>query len=134
MDDVWGRFLGLPHDTTPAAVTTNKNIKPLAIFCSCTAWFVLDQVGNQNVCFLMTRLIYKANELGNRICLILDLNIFFNAHIAFLWERNHSKVNHTMFSLYLFIILAISHFGFEGKTLVLIAKVPGHCFADLFAF
>ena len=27
MDDVLGRFLGLPHDTTPAAVTTNKNIK-----------------------------------------------------------------------------------------------------------
>ena len=27
MDDVRGRFLGLPHDTTPAAVTKNKNIK-----------------------------------------------------------------------------------------------------------
>ena len=27
MDDVRGRFLGLPHDTTPAAVTTNRNIK-----------------------------------------------------------------------------------------------------------
>ena len=27
MDDVRGRFLGLPHSTTPAAVTTNKNIK-----------------------------------------------------------------------------------------------------------
>ena len=27
MDDVLGRFLGLPHDTTPAAVTTDKNIK-----------------------------------------------------------------------------------------------------------
>ena len=27
MDDVRGRFLGLPRDTTPAAVTTNKNIK-----------------------------------------------------------------------------------------------------------
>ena len=26
MDDVRGRFLGLPHGTTPAAVTTNKNI------------------------------------------------------------------------------------------------------------
>ena len=32
--------------------------KPLAIFCSCTALFVSDQVGNQNVGFLMTRLIY----------------------------------------------------------------------------
>ena len=27
MDDVLGRFYGLSHDTTPAAVTTNKNIK-----------------------------------------------------------------------------------------------------------
>ena len=27
MDDVRGRFLGLPHGTTPAAVTTNKNIQ-----------------------------------------------------------------------------------------------------------
>ena len=27
MHDVRGRFLGLPHGTTPAAVTTNKNIK-----------------------------------------------------------------------------------------------------------
>ena len=27
MDDVRGRSLGLPHGTTSAAVTTNKNIK-----------------------------------------------------------------------------------------------------------
>ena len=27
MDDVRGHFLGLPHGTTSAAVTTNKNIK-----------------------------------------------------------------------------------------------------------
>ena len=27
MVDVRGRFLGLPHGTAPAAVTTNKNIK-----------------------------------------------------------------------------------------------------------
>ena len=27
MEDVRGRFLGLPHGTTPAAVTTNKTIK-----------------------------------------------------------------------------------------------------------
>ena len=27
MDDVRGSFLGLPHGTTPAAMTTNKNIK-----------------------------------------------------------------------------------------------------------
>ena len=30
MDDVRGLFLGMPHGTTPAAVTTNKNI----IMCS----------------------------------------------------------------------------------------------------
>ena len=27
MDDVRGRFLGLPHGTIPAAVTTNKKLK-----------------------------------------------------------------------------------------------------------
>ena len=27
MDDVRGRFVGLPHGTTQAAVATNKNIK-----------------------------------------------------------------------------------------------------------
>ena len=27
MGDVRGRFLGLPHSTTPATVATNKNIK-----------------------------------------------------------------------------------------------------------
>ena len=27
MDDVRGRFLGLPHGITPAAVTTNKKLK-----------------------------------------------------------------------------------------------------------
>ena len=27
MDDVRGRFLGMPHGTKPAAVTTNKTIK-----------------------------------------------------------------------------------------------------------
>ena len=31
MDDVRGRFLGLPHGTTPAAVTTNKNIKMISL-------------------------------------------------------------------------------------------------------
>ena len=36
-----------------------------------------------------------------------------------------------MFSLYfdlmLFVILVISHFGFEGRTLIMIASVSGHC-------
>ena len=44
------------------------------------------------------------------------------------WERAAHSVNH-MFFLYFdfFGILVISHFGFEGGTLVLIASVPGHC-------
>ena len=33
-----------------------RNLKPLVTFCSCTAWFVSDRVGNQNVGFLMMRL------------------------------------------------------------------------------
>ena len=33
-----------------------------------------------------------------------------------------------MFSLLcLFVALVVSHFGFEGRTLVLIASVTGHC-------
>ena len=32
MDDVRGRFLGLPHGTTPAAVTTNKNITRIDVY------------------------------------------------------------------------------------------------------
>ena len=31
--------------------------KPLAIFCGCAAQFLSDQVGNQNIGFLMKRLI-----------------------------------------------------------------------------
>ena len=34
-----------------------QNFTPLAIFCDCTARFVSDLVGNQNVGFLMTRLL-----------------------------------------------------------------------------
>ena len=32
-----------------------------------------------------------------------------------------------LFVLCLFVILVDSHFGFEGKTLVMIAPVPDHC-------
>ena len=34
-----------------------RNFRPLAISCICTAWFVSDQVGNQNVGFLVMWLI-----------------------------------------------------------------------------
>ena len=38
-----------------------------------------------------------------------------------------------MFSLYCdMILLVISHFNFEGRTLVLIASVPGHCLSFTF--
>ena len=36
-----------------------KFFKPLATFCSCTFWFVSDQVGNQNLGFLMMQFIYE---------------------------------------------------------------------------
>ena len=40
------------------------------------------------------------------------------------WE----KAAHSVYSLYFgIVILVISHFGFEGGTLVLIASVLGHC-------
>ena len=38
-----------------------------------------------------------------------------------------------MYSLYFdIVILVISHFGFEGGTLVLIVSVPGHCLSFTF--
>ena len=44
---------------------------------------------------------------------------------AFQEKALHSV--YCMFSLYFdIVILVISHFGFEGGTLVLIASVPGH--------
>ena len=45
-----------------------RNVKPLAIFCSCTAWIVSDQVGNQNVGFLTTRLIFNSIDFGHQCC------------------------------------------------------------------
>ena len=46
-------------DSTIPLLSKYEIFKPLAIFCSCTAWFVSDQIGNQNVGFLMTRLMIK---------------------------------------------------------------------------
>ena len=48
--------------------------------------------------------------------------------MATFWERAAHSV-YRMFSLYLallIVILVISHFGFEGGTLVLIAPVPSN--------
>ena len=36
----------------------NPKFQASTIFCSYTAWYVSDEVGNQNVCILMTRLNY----------------------------------------------------------------------------
>ena len=39
MDDVRGRFLGLPHGTTPAAVTTNNTrFPPFSLYVRCKFW------------------------------------------------------------------------------------------------
>ena len=48
--------------------------------------------------------------------------------MATFWQRAAHSF-YRMFSLYfdLWYFLVISHFGFEGGTLVLIASVPGHC-------
>ena len=35
--------------------------------------------------------------------------------------------SHAVNSMCLFVNLVVSHFGFEGRTLILIALVPGHC-------
>ena len=47
--------------------------------------------------------------------------------MATLWERAAHSVNRVFSLLCLFVALVVSHFGFEGSTLVLIASVPGHC-------
>ena len=47
--------------------------------------------------------------------------------MATFWERAAVSV-YSIISLYFdIVILVISHFGFEGGTLVLIASVTGHC-------
>ena len=52
--------------------------------------------------------------------------------MATFWERAAHSL-YRVFSLYFdIVILGISHFDFEGGTLVLIASVPGHCLS--FAF
>ena len=52
--------------------------------------------------------------------------------MANIWERAAHSVNRTTyyvnFVLCLFVISVVSHFGFESRTVVSIAPVPGHCF------
>ena len=48
MDDVRGLFLGMPHGTTPAAKTTNKNI----IMCSFkSSGYIQKKEGGPDSCF-----------------------------------------------------------------------------------
>ena len=42
----------------------SSHLKHLAIFCGYTAWFVKDHVGNQNVGFLVTRLILIVSSVS----------------------------------------------------------------------
>ena len=48
----------LVNSTIP--LLSKSEISSLAIFCSCTAWIVSDQVGNQNVGFLILNLNLKS--------------------------------------------------------------------------
>ena len=47
--------------------------------------------------------------------------------MATFWERAAHSVNHVSSWLSLVLFLVVSYFGFEGRTLVLIASVPGYC-------
>ena len=48
------------------------------------------------------------------------------------WERAAHLANDVLFVLYLICNLVVSHFGFEGGTIVLIAPIPGHCLSFTF--
>ena len=47
--------------------------------------------------------------------------------MATFWERAAHSVNPVFSLLCQFVALIVSHFGFKGRTLTLIASVPGHC-------
>ena len=47
--------------------------------------------------------------------------------MATFWKRAAHSVNHMFSFLCLVAALVVSHFGFEVRTLVLIASVPGDC-------
>ena len=57
------------------------------------------------------------------VCIYLGLCTL----VATFWERAAHSVNRMFTLLCLFVALIVSHFGFEGGTLVLIASVPDHC-------
>ena len=47
--------------------------------------------------------------------------------MATFWERAAHSSNRIFSLLCLFVALVVSHFGFEGRTFVLIASVHVHC-------
>ena len=47
--------------------------------------------------------------------------------MATFWERAAHSVNRVFSLLCLFVALVVSPFCFQGRTLVLIASIPGHC-------
>ena len=47
--------------------------------------------------------------------------------VATIWEKAAHSVNCMISLLCPFVALVVSHFGFEGGTLVFIVSVPGHC-------
>ena len=53
--------------------------------------------------------------------------------MATCWDRAAHSVNRIFSLLCIFVALVVSHFGFEGRTLVLIASVPGHCLPFTFS-
>ena len=44
-----------------------------------------------------------------------------------LWERVATSVETCFVCIISFVIFVVSHFGFDGRTLVLIAPVPDYC-------
>ena len=48
-----------------STIPLHSKSKISSLFCSCTAWFVSDLVRNQNIGFLMTRLICLITPLEN---------------------------------------------------------------------
>ena len=61
-----------------------------------------------------------------------DIYLGSGSFLATLWERAAHSSNR-MFSLFcLFVTLVVSHFAFQGGTLVLIASVPGDCLSFTF--
>ena len=56
-----------------------------------------------------------------------DIYLGLGSRVATFWERAAYSVYRMFYLLCLFVALVVSRFGFEDRTLVLIATDPGHC-------